>query len=532
LKNWEKLSSEQKQAVEAVNPGAWAVHHVKRVDNHPFDIKKHPYLYDIFDDTAHEVVVRKSAQTRFSMTMIMRFIHKTAKNGWNGIYWFPTDEALYPFMQSRFDRLIELNPDLQALLRSTDNVKTKLIGDAFAYFFGMKSKTNKESTPADHETFDEYDLMNSLDVEIAKERMQDSPHKYMDFISTPTLPDFGIDALLKDSDFKCWTIKCDSCKKLNECDFGTEETPGDAKMIFPECIEQGFLACIHCLRPLDVLKGEWVAKYTENPRSGYYPSRLIVHGTDYVTLLEEFKKVMHKGAFYNRRLGLPYADSHARITKEQVLKLCGTYNMIDMARSTTMGIDVNPEAGHHYVVSRPGKSRLREIISIGKIKDLDDFPLLIRKWDVKKFVIDAQPDLEHARKLCDKFPGKGFMCYYIDSQKDAYKWDDDNHKVLVNRTESLDASQRLLREGLVSLPVRSPVVEDFADHCSNIAKQTTFDDLTGKPTVEYVKLGANKPDHYRHALNYDGICWYHGQGWNKPISSTIVPENVREMLES
>ena len=532
MKNGPEPPPEVEQAGESLNALLWSVDHIHRVDNKEFNLSLHPYLFDVYDDPAKEIVVRKSSQTWFSMTFIQRFIHMTAMRGWNGIYWFPTDEALYPFMQSRFDRLVQLNPDIQALIRSTDNVKNKLIGNAYAYFLGLKSKTNKESTPADHEVFDEYDLMLQTDIEIAKERMGDSPHKRWAALGNPTLPDYGVDALLKDSDYKCWTIKCSSCGRWNECDFGTEESPGDATMIFPECVERGFLACQYCLRALDVLKGKWVPKYPDVDMSGYAASRLFVHGTDYVGLLQDYKNAFSKANFLNRRVGLAYADAHSRITKEQVLKLCTSRNMVDMARSCTMGIDVNPEAGHFYVVSRPGRMRLREIVAMGIVKDLDDFHLLIRKFDVRKFVIDAGPDLEHARKLCDKFPGKGFMCYYVDGQKDSYKWDDDKHQVNVNRTESLDASQRVLREALVDLPVRQPIVETFAEHCSNIAKQTTYDDLTGKPKVEYVKLGTSKADHGRHAFNYDCLCWYHGQGWNKPATSTVIPTNVREMLES
>lgn len=492
----------------------------------------HPYLLDYFDDPAQETVTRKSAQTRFSMTAIQRFIHRTGLRNLNGIYYFPTDSALYPFMQSRFDRLVDLNPDIRQLVPSTDNTTVKQIGNAIAYFFGLKGKTQKESSPADHEVFDEVDLMSPTDIEIAKERMQDSTFKLVDYISTPTLPDFGVDALFKDSDQKYWTIKCSSCGRWNECDFGTEELPGDAAFIFPECIEQGFLACRSCLRKLNVLKGQWVPKYPGNKRSGRFVSRLFVHGTDYVQLLEEWQKAFSKANFYNRRLGLPYADVHSRITRELVLKLCGNRPMVDFAKSTTMGIDVNPEAGHHYVVSQRGRNRLRDVVALGTVRDLEAFDVLIRKWDVKKFVIDAMPDQEHARKLCERFPGKGFLCFYNRHQKDSYAWDDEKHRVTVNRTESLDASQRLLRESLVELPIRSGTVEDFAEHCGNIAKRTTYDPETGDPSVEYVQLGANKPDHYRHAFNYDSICWYHGQGNQKPVMTTVVPDKAREIIES
>ena len=485
----------------------WAHQKIQRVDNRQFNLTLNPYLADIFDDEAKEVVVRKSSQTRLSMTMIMRFIHRVGMNNYNGIYYFPTDTALYPFMQSRFDKLVEMNPKLRAMFTSIDNTTVKQIGQAIAYFFGIAGKTQKESSPADCEVFDEFDLMGINDVEIARERMQDSPYKYADYIGNPTIPDYGTDALFQDSDQKFWTIKCDTCNTWNECDVNTERMP------FPECIIQGFLACRHCKGKLDVLKGHWVPKKPGMARSGYAVSRIFVHNADYEQILKQSKEGLNIANFYNRKLGIPWSDKQTRIDAQHIFKMCGLYPMWQDGKECTAGIDVNPTAGHHIVISRKGSfNKLRDVVFMGVVENLEDVVPVLRDFGVRKFVIDGNPDPEGANRVIKALGNRGFRCYYIENQKDTYKWDDEQNKVNVNRTESLDASQRLLRDLLINIPRRCQIVETFAEHCANIARILETNEKTGIMTARYVQLGSNRPDHFRHAFNYDAICWYNGEG--------------------
>jgi len=489
----------------------WATQKIKRVDNRTFDLSRNPYLIDIFDDQARELVVRKSSQTRLSMTMIMRFIHRVGIQGWNGIYYFPTDTALYPFMLSRFNRLLEMNSELQKLIPATDNTTTKQIGNAFAYFFGLAGKTQKESTPADCEVFDEYDLMGPNDVEIALERMQDSPHKCRDIIGNPTIPDFGTDGKFMESDQKFWAMKCPHCGEQNEADVNTERMP------FPACIEQGFLACRRCRGKLDVLKGQWVAKRPGIASSGYYVSRLFVWNADYQEILNRSKKGLNIANFYNRVLGLPWSDKQSRIDAAHILAMCGHWPMWESCDdNTTAGIDVNPTAGHHIVISRRAEGKLREIVWMGVVDLLEDTVPILKRFGVKRFVIDGNPDPEGANRVIKAMGNRGFRCYYIENKKDGYSWDDEDHKVSVNRTESMDASQRILREHLIGLPRRSEVIETFAEHCSNVARILETNEKTGIMTARYVQLGANRPDHFRHAFNYDAMLWYKGE--TKPTS--------------
>ena len=456
--------------------------------------------------------------------MIMRFIHHVGMKNMNGIYYFPTDTALYPFMQSRFDKLVDMNPKLKELITGTENTTVKQMGQAIAYFFGIKGKTQKESSPADCEVFDEFDLMGMNDVEIALERMQDSPYKYADYIGNPTIPEYGIDGLFMESDQKFWTIKCDSCSTWNECDINTERMP------FPACIEQGFLSCRSCRGKLDVLKGKWVAKRPGIARSGYFVSRLFNWNADYPSILQQSKKGLNIANFYNRKLGLPWSDKQTRIDAQHIFKMCGNYPLWDESQvDTTAGIDVNPTAGHHIVISRKGGHKMREVIWLGVVENLEDVAPILLRFKVRKFVIDGNPDPEGANRVIRALGGRGFRCYYNETQKDGYNWDDESHKVSVNRTESMDASQRLLRELMITLPRRNQVVEEFAEHCANVARILETNEKTGIMTARYVQLGANRPDHFRHAFNYDAMNWFNGEGMSKPSATISISGSVSSL---
>lgn len=501
---------------------AWARENVQRVDNRRFDVDQTPYVKAIFKDDSRDLVVMKSAQTRLSITVLIRFMWRLTQR-LSGIYYFPTEGAMGLFAKGRVDPLIDQNPKIKKMVRDTDSIRLKAVCGTNAYFLGMAGDVSKESTPADHEVFDEFDLMLPNDVDVAKQRLEASDYKRIDYIGNPSLPDYGIHALFQDSDQKWWAMKCPHCQTWN--------TYLDEYNFDPMWIEQGFLACKRCRLALDTGRGEWVAKHPDRKGiSGYQVSRLFARNTDYLSIWNEWRKTVNRQNFYNRTLGLPWSDKTTKLTERDIYNLCGSYSMFEHGGKATAGIDLNPAAGHHIVVTRPGKNKLRQLMWLGVVPEIEDVMAVLARYDLRKFAIDAQYDQEGARKICRKFPGKGYMNFYSDSQKDEYNWDDENSKVSVNRTESLDASQRVLREGLIELPRRTEEIETFANHCANIARKTDFDPETGKVKVNWIQLGANKPVHYRHTLNYDCICWYHGQKYEKMSTGIIIPENVREVL--
>jgi hypothetical protein len=128
--------------------------------------------------------------------------------------------------------------------------------------------------------------------------------------------------------------------------------------------------------------------------------------------------------------------------------------------------------------------------------DLDD---LMRKYHIAKCVIDALPETRKCRNFAARHPGKVFLCYYSDYQKNEATWSPEKTQVTVNRTELLDRSHYALANGETVLPQESETISEFAQHCSNVARVLHKDPESGLSRYAYIQTGA---DHYRHSFGY------------------------------
>jgi hypothetical protein len=138
---------------------------------------------------------------------------------------------------------------------------------------------------------------------------------------------------------------------------------------------------------------------------------------------------------------------------------------------------------------------------------------------LKKFGIDAAPEQALSRSIAGLFKTKCLMVRYNDDQKGAYKYleDDKGRKeVQVNRTESLDLSNKFFIHGNLLLPRRSEEVEEFAAHSANLVKVLEEDEETGKKGYVYKMLNSGLGTDYRHAFNY--ACIAAGLDGSQPLN--------------
>jgi hypothetical protein len=91
------------------------------------------------------------------------------------------------------------------------------------------------------------------------------------------------------------------------------------------------------------------------------------------------------------------------------------------------------------------------------------------------------------------------MNFFNENQRGSARWDRQELKVEINRTESLDASRAVVRNGSVTLPPRSKAVEEFAKHMTCDAKVLEENEETGAKKYKYVRTGEN---HYSLAFTY------------------------------
>ena len=166
-----------------------------------------------------------------------------------------------------------------------------------------------------------------------------------------------------------------------------------------------------------------------------------------------------------------------------------------------MGVDTGRQL--HVVISRWEGDR-RRVVYLGVLQEFAQLDDLMEQFQVHRCVVDAMPETHITRAFANRFRGRVWLNYFNENQRGSYRWDEGEYIVQENRTEALDASRKVIRDGRVILPSRSPLVEEFASHLASDAKRLQEDPETGSQVFRYVKTGT---DHFSLAFTYDCIAW-------------------------
>lgn len=476
--------------------GDWALQEKIQLDRGTFSFKKHEFMELPYSDVHPFQVEKKAAQLGNTTRAFLRMFYCGLFMPFVGLmYLFPSKTGSGDFSRSRVAPFIEANPDsIGKFIQDTDSVGLKRIRGKNFIFRGTKSTEGLRSDPVDFIMYDEFDLFPKGIEAVARERMGHSEYKWEHYLSNPTIPDFGIDKLFQQTDQRHWLLRCPKCGKFT-CleDSVTDDDIGCIAEYSDGRVE---LLCSHCrdsaLNPAD---GVWVAKKPSvTEYRGYQYSQLF---SQYVTpgeILHAFRTSTNRAAVWNYKLGLAYIEAENRLSMEEILKLCGTAgNAATDSGPCYMGVDQGE--GLHVTI---GKLHPDRLVHIGEYKNWEDLDRLVDNFGVLRCVCDAMPERRNARAFADRHPGIVYVNYYNDHAHDGAAWNEAKGQVSSNRTESLDASQKMIADGLVGLPREGDAVRDFALHCHNVAKKLEEKE-DGSKRYTYVKLG---PDHYRHSWNY------------------------------
>lgn len=476
---------------------AWALRRI-RLDGKPFSFEGHEYLRALFDDTAPHIALCKGTQVGGTTMAILRAIH-TCIIGLDVMYFFPTRSDVLDFSRARVNPLIAENPFLAKLVADTDTMGVKQIGDAHLYFRGMQSAVGMKSVPADLIVFDELDEAEPQAKAMARERLGHSDYKRIVELSNPSLPDYGIDEIFQRSDQRHWTVCCATCGTWTALDQEFPRKLGqEVKIILPRPDGSFYRACPKCSAPLDMAAGEWVPQFPSRSIHGYRISQLISSKVDPAEIMEEYRHTRYPERFYNLKIGIPWADLDRRLDVASVLALCGDQPLAESSdEPCVMGVDTGKAL--HVVILRASAQSPHPMIHLQECYDFAELAAIIKRFHVVSCVIDAFPETYATREFAKAHPDVVFMSQFVDSQRGEPKWDKEAQRVTVNRTDALDASRAAIRERLVTLPRRQPLIEEFAEHLTHDAKVLVEDAETGAKRFKYVKTGTN---HYSFAFTY------------------------------
>ena len=266
--------------VAAVDAWYWAYSNKIQLQAGPFSTVGHEYQIEPMQSTARVRVIRKGAQMGFSEIEVLRTIHGQINGRYptGALYLFPTGDDVADFSRARFNPLIANNPAaIGRYVRSTDSVNIKQIGSSMLYLRsarattmiqGLKADASKlRSVPADKVVYDEVDLMSGAMIDEALERMSHSTVKEEVYLSTPSIPNYGIDARYNASDQRVWLIRCEHCRH-DTC----------LELSFPECLKEKpdgkvYRACTHCGAEIFPRLGRWVPQYPGREAEGSWISQ-------------------------------------------------------------------------------------------------------------------------------------------------------------------------------------------------------------------------------------------------------------------
>jgi hypothetical protein len=251
--------------------------------------------------------------------------------------------------------------------------------------------------------------------------------------------------------------------------------------------------------------GEWVAEFPSRSIHGYRISQLISSKVDPGEILEEYRTTRYPDRFFNLKIGIPWADLERRLDVASVLALCGDEPLAKSSKEPcVMGVDTGKAL--HVVILQHSTSGPHRLIYLTECHGFAELDELIEEFNVQRCVIDSLPETYATREFAQRHRGIVFMSQFVESQRGGPRWDWDTQMVAVNRTDALDGSRAAIRQRLVVLPRRQPIIEEFADHMTHDAKVLDEDEETGTKKYRYVKTGTN---HYSFAFTYGCMALSH-----------------------
>jgi hypothetical protein len=502
--------------MQAVDCAYWLDQSEIRLQSGRFSFEGHEYQKDILHCDEPRQVVRKAAQLGITEIAVLKTLHGHIHGRYpqGTLYLFPTQGDVTDFSKARFGPLIELNPQaIGRFVQSTDAANIKQIGTGMLYFRGARatkkieglkaSSSRLKSVPTDRNVYDEYDEMDQEMLSLAEYRMRHSMVQEELMLSTPTIPDFGIDKVFQGSDQRIWMIRCEKCRRDTCLEMEFSSAPEDTLL---ERIDGTVIrSCRNskCRAEIHPRNGRWVIQYPENTKDmvGWWISELNSLTVPPAKILSDFLNPPRGdiAEVYNSALGLPYIAAENRLTKNDVYGCCSADTM-PMGHPGPCGMGVDVGKILHVVIGIKETENRRRILKVARVDDFNDVHDLAQRFNVQSAVLDMEPETRMVREFQAQEPYPVFLCDYQERLRVPERIDDDRGIVVVRRTEMCDRSHNfVVTPGRCVLPRGSPELDQYAKEMSSIAKVLEVNKETGSRIYTYRKLD---PDHYRHATNY------------------------------
>ncbi len=507
----------------------------------PLNFRHHPWQLGMHDSEAPVNIGQKSAQMGYTVAAMNRCLFEIDVNKRNCAYYLPTKTPdATDFSADRFGKLLDNSPHLEKMFSSVSNVGIKRAGSASLYIRGMNSRSGLKSIDVAFLVFDEVDEMDPDKVELAESRQdgQLSSTKRIWKISTPTVPEWGINKAMGESTNEHFFFDCPHCSKVVELFWDKDEKRsclvicGDG--ITDPDIKKSYIRCPECHHELEhgedgIAKEQWLndgrPRWVPTNRGanqdvrGFYINQLYSCTVSPAELARKFFLAQVDPAaeteFFNSKLGLPHVVDGARVDDEMLANAMrrGGYHSLAVPPQgalITMGVDVGKWL--HYVVCQWFFPEMGNDLNVmahcrvlvaGKCREFREIDQLLHTFQPRMTVIDSEPEDRASIDLTNRFPGyvkrhkftKGHAGKMINVSSDPA-----NHYVTCDRTSWIDLAMGRYKTGRIDLPLDTDW--EFSQNIKALVKRYELD-KNGNPTSKYINTGA---DHFALAQTYAEIA--------------------------
>jgi len=465
------MQTESSEQLKRYSLTAWIdQEHIVNEDQRPIDLARFYFLLDIYEDRSKKIAVKKSAQSGISTWAILRGLHQGRYQGINQIHTLPTVGDASTFVQSKVNQIIKHNACLSTKMskEDTDSVGQKQMGKGFLFYKGTIGKTSGIMITSDSNVYDEFDFSNHDNLGNYTSRLEGADSLKMEaWISTPTLPMFGIDAKYEESDQKHMRFNCPHCGLRQHMDWEQSVDHEGERYRCWECdgtINNKLFPLWYALSAkgdkYEHIDMRWEAKYEDREISGYWINQMMVPWKTAKELITEFNHYRKEGEldyFYNFKLGQPYQDTEKKVTGGLFYKNLSTKEVVET--HSIMGVDVQGNELYAIIGNKEAiygiTKCVDEVDSIGKLvkSKWDRLGELMEAYDVEICVIDATFKPNDVLDFARKYPNKVYMNWYQPSSKggkifrfhDEQKFTDkktvpfaEKIKVLTDRERAID----------------------------------------------------------------------------------------------
>lgn len=513
-------------------PDAWALEQRLKVDGRPFSLKGREYVIPVIRDTSKKMVVKKAAQTAFTILFLARTFHWIVVRKWHHLYLLPLKTGAVPFVQKRIDPMIDSNEWIKQQFKSVDNRTHKQTREDIALLIrGTNVESELQETPVDVVVFDEYDRMTLDWLEDAKHRTDGSKIKILTYLSTPSVPGHGVDSddMFPSSDQHKWEVPCPRCGRFQWLNF-------DENMKIGDTAEDCILECQFChkqtfdddVRSLLNAEGRWTPYNLEGRFRGYQINQLNSPTMTVAEMMESYFEGQNDAkklkSHYNQTRGEPYTAPGDQVTIE-LLNQCKdpAHHLGGIAPGPVfIGVDVGHDTLHVKASFLKGNRRIMWGWKLLRDKPGENGFTQLDKWlsELGSFVcvIDAHPDKREAAALSVKYSGRVFLGFEMDrpQTEQVAVFNKVIHgepsKVIIDRTMAFDTVIHQMMNGLYILPQEAETIGEFMPRkhyngfYHQMIQQVRVEEADTRGIVRASWKKNKNPDHWHHADMFEFIA--------------------------